>query len=483
MSSGRTPRGRVRLGVAALLAAALLASSWTTSAAAAPAQADAGLVLQALALLRQHYVDRVEVVPLLNGGIGGMRAALAAAGIAVDVADLPADLSDAQAQGAFRARFDAAADAAGGRLARTALAHAAIRGMTAVLADSHTGFMPPEEYARLRAQASRQAQFSGIGVVLLAREGRVYIRDVIPGGPAEGAGLRALDRVVRIDAVPTAGLDIAQVSGMIRGPAGTTVTLVVERPGSAEPATVAVVRAPIRVPPVFDARVLGDGVGYLKLYSLFADGVGREVRQHLERLLGGGLRALVLDLRGNTGGYVHELLLVLNALLPPGAPVLQETRRGGATQVVRTWTAPVLPGHVPVVVLVDEGTASAAELLAAALQEHDRATLVGAPTSGAVDAGATFELPDGSALLITVRRLATGRGRRLDGVGVTPHVVVALGVAELDQGRDSQLERALQLARQRLGVAQGASCCARTAARRLPVVLRAAAGRAVLSSP
>lgn len=420
--------------------------------AAAPAPADAGLVLQALGLLREHYVDRVDVLSLLNGGIGGMRAALSAAGIQAELLDLPAETSEVQAQAGFRLRFDAAVAAAAGRMTRAALAHAAIRGMTAVLADSHTGFVPPEEYERMRAQASRQAQFSGIGVVLLAREGRFYIRDLIPGGPAEGAGLRPFDRIVRIDAVPSAGLDVAQVSGMIRGPTGTPVTLVVERPGSADPVTVVVARAPIRVPPIFDGRVLGDGVAYLKLHSFFAERVGQEFRQRLERLLAGGMRALVLDVRGNAGGYVHELLLVLNALLPPGQPVLQETRRGGATQVLRTWSAPVLPAHVPVVVLVDEASASAAELLAAALQEHGRATVVGEKTSGAVDAGATFELSDGSALLVTVRRLATGRGRRLEGVGVTPHVPVALVVADLDQGRDGQFDRALQVARQHLGL-------------------------------
>lgn len=450
-----TPRRAGRIA-GWLLLAALVApvAALPASAAAAPASADAGLVLQALALLREHYVERVEVLPLLNGGIGGMRAALSAAGVQADLPDLPAETSEAQAQAGFRLRFDAAVAAAAGRMTRAALAHAAIRGMTAVLADSHTGFVPPEEYERMRAQASRQAQFSGIGVVLLAREGRFYVRDLIPGGPAEGAGLRAFDRIVRIDAVPTGGLDVAQVSGMIRGPAGTTVTLVVERPGSADPVTVSVARAPIRVPPIFDGRVLGDGIGYVKLHSLFADRVGQEFRQRLERLLASGMRALVLDVRGNSGGYVHELIQVLNALLPPGQPVLQETRRGGATQLIRTWAPPVLPAHVPVVVLVDEASASAAELLAAALQEHGRATLVGEKTSGAVEAGATFELPDGSALLITVRRLATGRGRRLEGVGVIPHVPVALAVADLDQGRDAQFDRALQVARQRLGLAR-----------------------------
>jgi carboxyl-terminal processing protease len=449
-----------------LLAAALAVplGAPPPQALAAPGPADAGLVLQALALLREHYVDRVDVVPLLNGSLGAVRAALSAVGVQAELPGLPAELPEAQAQAAFRARFDAAVAAAAGRTTRAALAHAAIRGMTAVLGDSHTGFVPPEEYERMRAQATRQAQFSGIGVVLLAREGRFYVRELIPGGPAEAAGLRAFDRIVRIDAFPAAGLDVSQVSAAIRGPAGTTVTLVVERPGSAEPVAVSVTRAPIRVPPIFDGRLLGDGVGYVRLHSLFADRVGQEFRQRLERLLADGMRALVLDVRGNAGGYLHELTLVLNALLPPGRPVFQETRRGGATQVIRTWSAPVLPAHAPLVALVDEASASAAELLAAALQEHDRATLVGEKTSGAVEAGATFELADGSALLITVRRLATGRGRRLEGVGVTPHVLIALSVADLDQGRDGQLDRALQVARQRLGLAGSGRCCAASVA-------------------
>jgi carboxyl-terminal processing protease len=113
---------------------------------------------------------------------------------------------------------------------------------------------------------------------------------------------------------------------------------------------------------------------------------------------------------------------------------------------------PLVPASMPIVVLIDEGSASAAELLAAALQEQNRATLMGAKTSGAVEASVVIDLSDESALSVTILRLASGQGRRLEATGVTPDVAVALSAAELDQGRDTQLQRAIQLARQRLGL-------------------------------
>jgi carboxyl-terminal processing protease len=239
---------------------------------------------------------------------------------------------------------------------------------------------------------------------------------------------------------------------LIRGPAGTTVTLVLDRPGRAGPLTVTLVRAPIRVPAVFDARLLPGGVGYLHVYQFTAHS-GREVRAALERLAEGGMRALVLDLRANTGGYVHELSTVSAALLPPGRPILRETSRGGRTRVVHTAGRPALPAGVPVVVLVDDATASAAELLAAALREHLGAPVVGTRTAGAVEASVVVDLSDGSALSVTVQRLSTGLGRRLEGAGVRPDLSVALAAADLDRGVDAQLVRALALARARTGPA------------------------------
>ncbi len=441
---------RRSLPVILLLAAVILAPLAAPPRAHA---ADAGLVLEALGVLRDRYVDPVDSVSLLNGAIGGLRSTLSTAGIQADLADIPAGTVNGQADSTFRARFESAVTASAGHVTATNLAYAAIRAMTAVLKDSHTGFITPDANRERVARQRRQAAFSGIGVVLMPREGRFYIRDVIPGTPAEASGVQSLDRIVRIDNVSTQGMQTDQVAGLIRGPAGSAVSIVLDRPGRPEAVTVSVTRAPIQIPAVFQARVLEGGVGYLQLYQ-FINRTGLDVHQGIERMVKDGMRALVLDVRANSGGFLHELTATLNALLPPGRPIYQETTRGGQARTTRSTGVPVLPSHVPVILLVDEASASAAELLAAALQEQGRATLLGTKTAGAVEASVLYDLSDESALSVTILRLATGQGKRLEGVGVTPDVTVALSTGDLDAGRDMQLQRAIQLARQRLGLGQ-----------------------------
>ncbi len=445
------PRLRMRmLPVLALLLTVTLLPAATPSHAQA---ADAGLVLEALRQLRARYVEPVDSVALLNGALGGLRSTLSTAGVQADLQEIAAGTADGQADAAFRGRFDTATAAAGGRVTPTALAHTAIRGMTAVLHDSHTGFITAEANRERQLKLQGQAGFTGAGIVLMPREGRFYVRDVVPGSPAQAAGVQPFDRIVRVDNIATLGLQVDQLSGMIRGPAGTSVSIVLDRPGRADQVAVTVTRAPIQVPSIFQARVLDGGVGHLQLYQ-FGSRTGAEFRETLQRMLAGGMRALVLDVRANSGGYVHELALVLNTLLLPGRAIYQEITRGGQARTIRTSGAPILPSHVPVVVMIDETTASAAELLAAALHEHGRGTLLGAKSSGAVEASIVVDLSDGSALSITIVRLASGSGRRLEGVGITPDVAVAQSIADLDQGRDTQLQRAILLARQRLGLAR-----------------------------
>jgi carboxyl-terminal processing protease len=432
----------------------LLAVTVVPLAAPPRAQAaDAGLVLEALGILRDRYVDPVDTVRLINGGLAGMKSALSAAGIAIDLANVPPGTGQGQAESLLRARFETANSAAGGRVTTTDLAYAAIRGMTALFNDSHTGFITPDQNRERQLRQRRQAAFSGIGVVLMTREGRFYIRDVIPGTPAEAAGVTALDRIVRVDTTPTNGLQADQVAGLIRGPAGTTVQLQLGRPGRSDPVMVSVTRAPIQIPAIFQTRMLDGGVGYLHLYQ-FVNRTGVDFRAALERLMAQGLRGLVIDLRANSGGFLHELNGTMNALLPAGRPIYQETTRGGQPRTTRTSGVPVLPSHVPLVVLIDEASASAAELMSSALQEQGRATLVGAKTSGAVEASVLIDLSDDSALSVTVLRLASGLGKRLENAGVTPDVAVATNVADLDQGRDTQQQRAIQIVRQRLGLAR-----------------------------
>lgn len=443
-----------RLRMRALPAIILVLVITLLPVAAPPAQAaDAGLVLEALRHLRARYVVPVDTVALLNGALAGLRSALSASGVPVEMAEIAAGTANGQAEAAFRARFDAVTAAAGGRVTPTALSHAGIRSMTAVLRDSHTGFISAEANRERQLKLQGQAGFTGAGIVLMPREGRFYVRDVVPGSPAQTGGVQQFDRIVRVDNVATTGLQVDQLSGMIRGPAGTSVSIVFDRPGRPDQVTVTLTRAPIQVPSIFHTRIMDGGVGYLQLYQ-FSTRTGTEFREALQRMLAGGTRALIIDVRANSGGYVHELALVLNTLLLPGRAIYQEITRGSQTRTVRTSGAPILPTHVPVVVLLDEATASAAELLSAALQEHGRATLMGAKSSGAVEASIVVDLSDGSALSVTILRLASGSGKRLEGVGVAPDIQIPQSTADLDQARDTQLQRAFLLARQRLGLAQ-----------------------------
>src|SRR5712691_6988980 len=396
---------------------------------AGPAQAaDQSLVLEALQVLQTHYVDPVSAAKVLNAAVAGLREQLSAAGIAADLPEIPSSVTETDARREFDERFITATAAASGQLTKTQLAYAAIRSMTGSFHDSHTGFLTPEQNAERRQRQRGQAGFTGVGIVLLPKEDRFYVWTVIPGGPAEAVGVH-------------------EVAGMIRGPAGTPVTVTFQRPGVTDPLVVTMTRAPIVVPSIFKSELLDGGVGYIRLYQ-FVDGTGRDVRNAMTRLLAGGMRVLVLDLRGNSGGYLHELDSVLNALLPSGVPVYTEMLQGGEVQVVRTTRTPLLQPSIPVVLMVDEGSASAAELLAAAIKENHRGVLVGAKTSGAVEASVMIDLSDGSALSVTSFRLATGRGVRLEGAGIEPDVATALTVEDLEAGQDRQLTTAVRLARQ-----------------------------------
>jgi carboxyl-terminal processing protease len=415
------------------------------------APADAGLVLEAIQVLDREYVDQSLVgrVRLLNAALEGIRETLSRTGIAVEFAQIPSGTPAAEAERIFRERFDTALTAAGGRVPVQEMTYAAIRAMTAILNDSHTGFLTPQQYRERLARQRRQVLFAGVGMVILPKDGRFYVWQVIPGTPAERQGVRQFDRIVRVGTVATGGLTSEQVVSMIRGPSGTPVAVTFERSGRSGTFTVTITRAPIVVPSIFAGRMLEPGIGYLHLYE-FQNGVSRETRVVLQRLLAQGMRVLILDLRSNSGGFLHELRAVLNLLLPPGLPVYQEASSQG-TQVVRTTRVPLLRSQVPVLVLVDESTASAAELLAAAMAEHQRGTVVGMKTAGAVEGSILVELSDGSAMSVTIQRMSTGKGRRLEGTGILPDVTVELSTEDFLQGRDAQVARATQIARQRIG--------------------------------
>ncbi len=353
----------------------------------------------------------------------------------------------------------------------------AVRGMLHNL-DVHSTFLPPNRYQKVRQDT--EGEFGGVGVVLapgFVDEARPsvppypVVDELAPNSPAEVAGIQLDDRLVSIDGAPTAeaGHEIKEAGAWeakLRGASGTRITLAVLRVGWKEPRAFTLVRAQVKQPSVH-SKVLEPHVGYLQI-ARFAEATGADVAAALADLKKrDALGALVLDLRDDPGGLVDQAILVADQFLDEGTIVTIRGRQGSVeTQSAHKGGAGV---GVPVIVLVDQGTASAAEILAAALHDHGRATLVGLPTYGKGTVQTFYDLEDGSGLKLTTARYFTPKGNSLESKGIipdiraeafTPEEIVgggsgggggappANGATIGDQGADDpQLATAVQLAR------------------------------------
>lgn len=313
-------------------------------------------------------------------------------------------------------------------VSRDQLDRAAVEGMLKALGDRWSAYYRPSEFESF--QAGLDGRYSGIGVWMRrADDGQVYVGSVQPGTPAEQSGLVAGDRLVSVggDAVTD---NLQAVAAALRGEAGTAVRLVVERDGL--PQDLTVTRGELASDDVVVSQVQG-GVVVVRVQA-FTRGVGAAVRTAVSAatLEGSAPAGIVLDLRGNPGGLLTESVEVASAFLDGGAVVSYE-KRG---EPVRHLDA-IGDGDtsVPLVVIVDSGTASAAEVVAAALQDRNRAVIVGSTTYGKGSVQEPHVLSDGSAIELTVGRYLTPSGRSLDGVGIEPDVVVSsrLGAATAEQ--------------------------------------------------
>ncbi len=435
-------RGRSAVMVLAVLLVVALAAPSLPRAEAA----DASFVITTLESLQEHYVDQLSPVTMFNAALTALAQRT---GVGAFDGPIPTGVDDQRAGMLFTQRFDEILSRAQGRFSPTDLAYAAAAGMLESLHDSHTGFIPPAAYQEEKRKENGEAAFTGIGIVLMTRDGQYYIREVFPDSPAGAAGLQPFDRIVAINGRATTGLASDEVSGSIRGQPGTTVVVRIERPSATSPLELAVVRGPIKIPRL-TSRMRDQGIGYIKIYE-FVPGVGGALRDAIFSLRRNGLRALVLDLRGNPGGLVDELRDISAALLPQNSPILQMTSRSGKTAILDTLVPPILPPSIPMVTLVDEGSASASELLASALQEQARAVIAGVKTAGAVEIGITVDLPENAGMAVTVARLLSGKGVRLEGRGVIPDEPQPLDTVSLNLGRDSQVDRAVTLLKEKLG--------------------------------
>jgi carboxyl-terminal processing protease len=294
------------------------------------------------------------------------------------------------------------------------LADTAIAGAVKELNDRFSNYFTPAEYRRFKeAQGSR---FTGIGVTVAEDPAGLRVMQVFDGSPARRAGIRTGDLIVRAEGESLKGKDSAAATALIKGPSGTDVRVTVRRDGKDRDLTLT--RSQVTVPVVASTlrEVCGQKIGVVAL-SQFSSGAHAEVYAAIERLEKRGAEAFVFDLRGNGGGLVDEAQLVASAFLPDGKVV---TTRGRSVpeRTLEATGSPVVDEDTPVVVLVDRGTASASEIVAGALQDRDRATIVGTRTFGKGVFQEIIELTNGGALDITAGQYFTPKGRNLGGRGV-----------------------------------------------------------------
>lgn len=429
---------RLRPFLAALIAAALLITPFTRMPRASAA--DATLVVAAIRVLQEDYVDQVQPVALLNAALAVLRKATSLGADALP--DIPASTPASDAAAQFTAAFQKAAQT--GAMPETELAYTATAGMLASLRDSHTFFLDPAALRESRRQISGNPGFTGIGVTIVARKDAsgtswIFVEDVFPGSPAAGAGVKRFDRIVEVDGKPLKDVNVVDASQMIRGPAGSTASLTVQRAGRAIP--LSVVRAAIRVPPV-EARFASPGVAYLKVFG-FSQGAGRELRQGITTLSREGqIKSAILDLRGNPGGLIIEAASVGGIFLPTRTVLARITERGEQPSVLRSsGTSPL--DKTPLVILVDGQSASASEILTGAFKDYKRGTIIGEKTAGALGGSVTVPLPEGG-MSVTVERIQTPKNTAVEAVGIAPDVPVTLTVADMERGQDTQLQAALR---------------------------------------
>ncbi len=325
---------------------------------------------------------------------------------------------------------------------RSRLLEGAITGMVAEL-DPHSAYLPPVEYGMF--QDDSEGRFGGIGVEVDFSDEVITIIAPIEGSPADRAGIRPGDRIVAIDNESVRGRSSAALVRAMRGKAGTRVMLTIRRDGVEKPLHFTVERAVIEVSSV-RAELLKDDVLYLRVKQ-FQHGTHQELLENVAKLrplAGGRFRGVLLDLRNNPGGLVDEAVGVADELMNGGVVFTSRSHKRVVDEA-RAHDGGALRKE-PVVVLVNEFSASAAELVAGALQDHRRATVVGAPTFGKGSVQTILDLPGGAGLKLTTMRYYTPKGRAIQAQGIQPDVLVEASVAR-DKGfgvvREADLENHL----------------------------------------
>ncbi|HEX8994180.1 MAG TPA: S41 family peptidase [Candidatus Paceibacterota bacterium] len=318
-----------------------------------------------------------------------------------------------------------------------------IQGLVDSYGDPYTTFFPPQEAQMFDENVS--GSFSGVGMEVGSQNGALTVIAPLKGSPAEAAGIKSGDKILMIDSKDTTHLSVDEAVKLIRGPKGTTVKITISRAGESEPRVIAIMRDTINIPSINYTDHADSKVFEIDLYN-FSAVSSDDFRKALRAFFQSGDTRLLLDLRGNPGGYLDAAVDMASYFLPAGDVVVTEDFRGSQDNIVhRSFGYNVFANKkLSMAILMDQGTASAAEILSGALQQHGVATLVGTRSFGKGSVQELFDLGGGAQVKITIARWLTPNGTSISDGGLTPDINATTTPDDLAAGRDPQKDAAIQ---------------------------------------
>lgn len=323
------------------------------------------------------------------------------------------------------------------------LTYGAVEGMVKAVGDPYTEFYNPEEARALEEDLN--GTFEGIGIQIGSKEDLIKVISPIKGTPAEQAGLRPGDVILAVDKKPTSDLTVDQVVKMIKGPKGTKVVLTILREGEKDTKDYEITRALIKVPTIEWKTVKTENGKKVALLSIFqfSDTVYQDFTKAAIEILNENVDGIVLDLRGNPGGLVNHANSILGWFIEKGKVILTEQDKDGNKTEFKS-DGPSSFASIPLVVMINEGSASASEIVAGALKDDRNVQLVGEKSFGKGTVQKIVDMDDGSILKVTIAKWFTPNGTAIHEVGITPNVEVKLTNEDYSKNLDPQLDKAIE---------------------------------------
>jgi carboxyl-terminal processing protease len=324
-----------------------------------------------------------------------------------------------------------------GKIDEQAMFYGAAQGMVEALNDPYSSFMPPKDTKKFNEELS--GKLEGIGAEVSKKDNQIILTP-LEGSPAQKAGVLAGDVLIKINAEDAQGLSVEEAVQRIRGPAGTEVKLTLLRDDNPHAIEITITRNVIEIPSV-SWKMLEKNIAHLKI-SRFGDDTETALAKAIGEIISKGAKGVILDLRNNPGGLLDAGINVANMFLEQGKVIVSEVDKAGNKTVFKAEKVPKL-ADLPLVVLVNKGSASASEIVAGALKDNGRARLVGETTFGKGSVQEISRFKDDSSLRITVAKWLTPGGKSIDNEGLTPDVLIKMTEEDIKSGKDPQLERCL----------------------------------------